>query len=236
MKILGLDTSTLMTTCAVMDGDNLIGEFSLSLDMSHSEALVPMIKSLLDNLNLKVGDMDGFAISIGPGSFTGLRIGLATAKAFSHATNKPIIAVSSLQALALNVVGHEIVVPMMDARRDRVFTGIYDLTGEDIKTILQPKAIEVAELIKVLQQKQKPMYLLGDGATRYKDIFIEELGDKAKFLPGHLNLSRASSVCILGRKRLSAGDVDNIYNLSPEYLRDSQAQRMKRNKGGSLWK
>lgn len=234
MKILGLDTSTLMTTCAVMDDDNLIGEFSLALDMSHSEALVPMIKSLLDNLNLKVEDMDGFAVSIGPGSFTGLRIGLATAKAFSHVTNKPIIAVSSLQALALNVVGQEIVVPMIDARRDRVFTGIYDLREGCIKTILEADAIEVMDLIKILDQKQKPVFLLGDGAIKYKDIFIQELGDKAKFLQGHLNLSRASSVCILARERLKDGDVDNIYKLSPEYLRDSQAQRMKKKKDGSL--
>lgn len=234
MKILGLDTSTLMTTCAVMDDDNLIGEFSLALDMSHSEALVPMIKSLLDNLTLKVEDMDAFAVSIGPGSFTGLRIGLATAKAFSHVTDKPIIGVSSLQALALNVVGHKIVVPMMDARRDRVFMGIYDLSGKDKKTILQANAIEVTELIEILQQKQGSAYLLGDGANRYKTNFIEALGDKAKFLPGNLNLSRASSVCILGRERLKDGDIDNIYSLSPSYLRDSQAQRMKKKKEGSL--
>lgn len=234
MKILGLDTSTLMTTCAVMDNDTLIGEFSLSLDMSHSEALVPMIKSLLDNLNLNVKDMDGFAVAIGPGSFTGLRIGLATAKAFSHAMDKPIIGVSSLQALALNVVGHKIVVPMMDARRDRVFTGIYDLSGVDIKTILQADAIEVSDLIKILEKKQESVYLLGDGATKYRAIFKKELGEKVKFLPGHLNLSRASSVCMLARQRLKDGDVDNIYNLSPEYLRDSQAQRMKKNQGVSL--
>ena len=234
MKILGLDTSTLMTTCGVMDGDILIGEFSLALDMSHSEALVPMIKSLLDNLNLKVNDMDGFAISNGPGSFTGLRIGLATAKAFSHATDKPIVAVSSLQALALNVVGHKTVVPMMDARRDRVFSAIYDLSGENIKTLLKPNAIEVLELIKILQKNNESAYLLGDGASKYKDVFIKELGDKVKFLPGHLNLSRASSVCILGRERLLNGDVDNIYSLSPDYLRDSQAQRMKKKMDDSL--
>lgn len=155
MKILGLDTSTLMTTCAVMEDDNLLGEFSLALDMSHSEALVPMIKSLLDNLNLDIEDMDGFAVAIGPGSFTGLRIGLATAKAFSHATDKPIISISSLEALAINVVGHGVVVPMMDARRDRVFTGIYDLSGKNIKTILQPVAIEVTKLIEILDQKTK---------------------------------------------------------------------------------
>lgn len=234
MKILGLDTSTLMTTCAVMDNENLIGEFSLALDMSHSEALVPMIKSLLDNLNLKVNDMDGFAISIGPGSFTGLRIGLATAKAFSHATNKPIVGVSSLKSLALNLVGHKLVVPMMDARRDRVFTGIYDLSGGEIQTISQANALEISDLIKLLKQKDETPYLLGDGATRYKEIFIKELGDKVKFVPGHLNLSRASSVCILGGERLLNGQVDNIYSLNPEYLRDSQAQRMKKNKDGKL--
>lgn len=234
MKILGLDTSTLMTTCGVMEDDNLIGEFSLALDMSHSEGLVPMIKSVLDNLNLNINDMDGFAIAIGPGSFTGLRIGLATAKAFSHATNKPIVAVSSLQALALNVVGHKVVVPMMDARRDRVFSAIYDLSQTDVKTLLKPNAIEVLDLIKILQENNEDVYLLGDGANKYKEVFKKELGHRARFLPGHLNLSRASSVCTLGRQRLLNGEYDNIYNLSPEYLRDSQAQRMKKKKELSL--
>ena len=127
MKILGLDTSTMMTTCAVMEDDILLGEFSLSLDMSHSEALIPMIGELLGNLGMKIADMDGFAVSTGPGSFTGLRIGLATAKAFAHVTEKPIVGVSSLEALADNMYGHSVVVPMMDARRDRVFSAIYTM-------------------------------------------------------------------------------------------------------------
>ncbi len=234
MKILGLDTSSLMTTCAVMDGDNLIGEFSLALDMSHSEALVPMIKSLLDNLNLRVRDLDAFGVAIGPGSFTGLRIGLASAKAFAHASNKPIIGVSSLKALALNVQGHKLVVPMMDARRDRVFTGIYDLSKESPQTILQDSAISVLDLINLLDKHEGNIYLVGDGANKYKDIFISNLKDRLNFLPGHLNLSRASSTCLLAMERLQASDVDNIYTLSPEYLRDSQAQRMKKKKDGIL--
>lgn len=230
MKILGLDTSTMMTTCAVMEDDMLLGEFSLSLDMSHSEALVPMIGELMDNLGMKVGDMDGFAVSTGPGSFTGLRIGLATAKGFAHVTGKPIVGVSSLEALADNFYGHPLVVPMMDARRDRVFTAIYGLENGISKTLLEPDALEVDRLIKLIGESYKKVVLVGDGATRYEKELRDGLDEKAFFAPGPLNLTRASSVCRLGRIRLLKGESDDLFTMSPDYLRDSQAQRMQANK------
>lgn len=231
MKILGLDTSTMMTTCAVMEDDILLGEFSLSLDMSHSESLVPMIKELMENLGMKIADMDGFAVSTGPGSFTGLRIGLATAKAFAHVTEKPIVGVSSLEALADNFYGHSVVVPMMDARRDRVFSAIYTMEQGEWKALLKPNAIEVTSLIDIINDNYGKAILLGDGATKYKKEFREKLGEKALFAPGNLNLTRASSVCRLGMVKLLRGQYDDMFSLAPEYLRDSQAQRMLKKKG-----
>lgn len=230
MKILGLDTSTMMTTCAVMEDETLLGEFSLSLDMSHSESLVPMIKELMDNLGMKVGDMDGFAVSKGPGSFTGLRIGLATAKGFAHVTGKPIVGVSSLEVLADNMYGHEIVVPMMDARRDRVFTAIYSMDKGSWLPVLEPDALPVEDLIHIIDRDHERAMLVGDGAVRYRDEFARSLGDKALFAPGSLNLSRAASVCRLGMIRLSNGQLDDMFTMAPEYLRDSQAQRMQKKK------
>ena len=228
MKILGLDTSTMMTTCAVMEDETLLGEFSLSLDMSHSEALVPMIGELMDNLGMKIRDMDGFAVSKGPGSFTGLRIGLATAKGFAHVTDKPIVGVSSLEVLADNMYGHEIVVPMMDARRDRVFTAIYTMENDRWNPVLKPDALPVEELIHIINRDHDKAILVGDGAVRYKNEFNEGLGNKALFAPGSLNLSRAASVCRLGMIKLRSGQFDDMFTMAPEYLRDSQAQRMQK--------
>jgi tRNA threonylcarbamoyladenosine biosynthesis protein TsaB len=228
MKILGLDTSTMMTTCAVMEDETLLGEFSLSLDMSHSEALVPMIGELMDNLGMKIGDMDGFAVSKGPGSFTGLRIGLATAKGFAHVTGKPIVGVSSLEVLADNMYGHEIVVPMMDARRDRVFTAIYTMDNDQWVPVLKPDALPVEDLIQIINRDHERVTLVGDGAVRYRSEFLEGLRGKVLFAPGSLNLSRAASVCRLGMLRLLNGQLDDMFTMAPEYLRDSQAQRMQK--------
>lgn len=230
MKILGLDTSTMMTTCAVMEAESLLGEFSLSLDMSHSEALVPMIGELMDNLGMRISDMDGFAVSKGPGSFTGLRIGLATAKGFAHVTGKPIVGVSSLEVLADNMYGHEIVVPMMDARRDRVFTAIYTMEGDRWIPLLGPDALPVEELIKIIKRDHERIVLVGDGAVRYRNEFVEGLGNRILFAPGSLNLSRAASVCRLGMAKLAEGRSDDMFTMAPEYLRDSQAQRMQKKK------
>ncbi|MDX9916493.1 MAG: tRNA (adenosine(37)-N6)-threonylcarbamoyltransferase complex dimerization subunit type 1 TsaB [Gudongella sp.] len=224
MKVLGIDTSTLMTTCAVMDGEQLLGEFSLSLDMSHSEALVPMIKELLENLKLKPEEMDLFSVADGPGSFTGLRIGLATAKSLAHVTGKPIVGVSSLEVLAMGFPYQPLVVPMMDARRDRVFTGIYEMDGFP-KTIMNPDAIEVSELTKIIKNLGKKVIAVGDGSVVYREELQEELKDMIIFAPGHLNLSSGSAVCKLGVKKYEEEGSDDLFTMAPDYLRDSQAQR-----------
>lgn len=229
MRVLGIDTSTLMTTCAVMEDDNLLGEFSLSLDMSHSEALVPMIRQLMDNLKLKINDIDLFAVASGPGSFTGLRIGLATAKSLAHVTGKPLVGVSSLETLSMALPYQPLVAAMMDARRDRVFTGVYRME-EYPEALLSPDAIPVDELIDYLKDLDGNVILVGDGAVAYRDKFRSALGDKAVFAPGHLNLSSGSAVCRLGSRKYREGHIEDIFIMAPDYLRDSQAQRTLKDK------
>lgn len=229
MKVLGIDTSTLMTTCAVMEDENLLGEFSLSLDMSHSEALVPMIRQLMDNLRLRISDIDLFAVASGPGSFTGLRIGLATAKSFAHVTGKPLVGVSSLETLSMALPYQPVVAAMMDARRDRVFAGVYSME-EYPEELLSPDAIPVDELIGYLRGLDRHIILIGDGAVVYKDQFRSALGEKAVFAPGHLNLSSGSAVCRLGSRKYREGHTEDLFIMAPDYLRDSQAQRTLKDK------
>ncbi len=231
MKVLGLDTSTLMTTCGVIDGDKLVGEYSLSQDMSHSEKLVPMIKEVLDSLNLTVDDIDLFAAAVGPGSFTGLRIGLATVKAFAHVTNKPIIGVSTLEALAYNLPFNDIVVPMLDARRDRVYTAIYKWKGNELEAIMKPCILEVTELLNILDRDHNKIVVNGDGSLVYKDMIIEKLKDKVRFSTIGQNMCKASSICELALLRYKKNEVDDFYTLAPDYLLETQAQREYRERG-----
>lgn len=224
MRVLGLDTSTLMTTCAVLDDDKLIGEYSLSQDMSHSEKLVPMVKELLDGLNLKVKDIDLFAVTIGPGSFTGLRIGAATIKAFAHITNKPIVGVSTLESLAYNLPYNKIVVPMIDARRDRVYTAIYTWNDQNLFTIMEPCILEVSSLIDRLKDFDE-IVVNGDGSLAFKDILVKDLGDKVRFSTVGQMMSKASSLCELAKTKYLNGHSDNFFTLAPDYLLETQAQR-----------
>ncbi|TJX14904.1 tRNA (adenosine(37)-N6)-threonylcarbamoyltransferase complex dimerization subunit type 1 TsaB [Tissierella creatinini] len=224
MKVLGLDTSTLMTTCAVIDDDKLIGEYSLSQDMSHSEKLVPMVEEMLKNVDLKIKDMDLFAVSLGPGSFTGLRIGLASVKAFAHITDKPLVGVSTLEALAFNLPYNRIVVPMIDARRQRVYTGIYAWEGEELKTLLDPCILEIQELLEKLKSYDD-LVVNGDGAIAFKEEIKKNLGNKVRFSTLGLNMCKASSICELARIKYNKGQRDDYFTLSPDYLLETQAQR-----------
>lgn len=231
MKVLGLDTSTLMTTCGVIDEERLLGEYSLSQDMSHSEKLVPMIKEVLTSLDIKVKDIDLFGVSIGPGSFTGLRIGIATVKAFAHLANKPIVGVSTLEALAYNLPYNDIIVPMIDARRERVYTGIYTWENETIKTLMEPDVIEVMELLNILNKDYGNVVVNGDGSILYKDLIRETLKDKVKFATIGQNMCKASSICELALLKFKNNIVDDFYTLAPDYLRETQAQRELNEKG-----
>lgn len=231
MKILALDTSTIMTTVAVLDKDQVLGEYSLNQDMSHSEKLVPMVKEVLDSLKLKVQDIDLYGVSIGPGSFTGLRIGVTTIKTFAHLFNKPLVGVSTLESLAFNLPYNKTIVPMMDARRNRVYTGVYSWEENDLKNLMEPVAIDIDELLEDLYNSYEEIIVNGDGSLLYKDKIREILKEKVKFSTISHNNCRATSIGELALIKYKSGYNDNYYSLVPEYLRESQAQRELNKKG-----
>lgn len=224
MKILGLDTSTMISTCAVMEGNEIIGEYTINQNMSHSEKLVPMIKELLDNLNLRPKDIDLYGVALGPGSFTGLRIGVGTVKTLAHLFDKPIVGISTLEALAYNLPYNKTIVPMIDARRNRVYTGIYTWQEEELKTLKEEEAIEIEKLFEILDDYED-IVISGDGSQVYKDVIRENLGDRIKVATAGANICRASSICDLAKRNYERGLVGDYYKIAPEYLRPSQAER-----------
>lgn len=225
MKVLAIDTSSVVATCAVLDEEKLLGEYTLNQDMTHSERLIPMVKTLMDSLKLKPENIDLFAGSVGPGSFTGLRIGLATIKGLAHVVDKSVIGISTLEALAFNVPFDGIVIPIMDARRDRVYTGIYRWENGKLINIMKPTILNIDELLDIVDSKYEKVLFNGDGTLVFKDRIDEKLKDKALYAPISLNMAKASSIGELALLKWEEGSQENYFNLSPDYLRESQAQR-----------
>jgi len=225
VKVLAVDTSSVVATCAVVDEEKVLGEFTLNQDMTHSEKLIPMIKVVMDSLGLRPEDIDLFAAAVGPGSFTGLRIGLATIKGLAHVVDKPVLGISTLEALAFNISWGETVIPIMDARRDRVFTGIYSCENGILLNRLEPTIFEVDKLLDFVDDNYERVMFNGDGTNVFKERIIDRLKDKALFAPVSLNMARASSVGELALNKWNAGERESYFQLVPDYLRESQAQR-----------
>lgn len=225
MKVLSVDTSSVVATCAVVDEEKVLGEFTLNQDMTHSERLIPMIKVVMDSLDLKLNDIDLLAAAVGPGSFTGLRIGLTTIKALAHVADKPVLGICTLEALAFNIPWDGVVIPIMDAKRDRVFTGIYSWKNGILLNKIEPTIFEVDELLNLVDDKYERVMFNGDGTKVFKERIVDRLVDKAYFAPISLNMARASSVGELALIKWSEGKRENYFDLVPDYLRESQAQR-----------
>ncbi len=218
MIIFGMDTSSVNATVAVMNDKKLIGEFVVSNDKTHSQIIMPLAEDLLKKCGLDIGDVDVFSVCTGPGSFTGLRIGMATVKTLAQVMNKPVIGVSSLDALQHNCSLFDgIVCPIIDARHGEVYNALYS-SG---KLITNYRIVSIDSLIKELVGKKT--IFCGDGAVAYKDI----LSNYENFIiaPQNIAMQKASSVCMCAYNRAQNGDYDNLYSLSPVYLRLSQAER-----------
>lgn len=224
----------MMATCAVLEDGNLLGEYSLNQKMSHSENLVPMIKEVLDSLKLHVSDIDLYGIAIGPGSFTGLRIGIATIKAFAHVFDKPIVGVSTLEGLAFNLSFNDIIIPMIDARRNRVYTGIYKWEKGNLNNILAPTIMEIDELLELLNKNYNNIMVNGNAVNIYRERIMNILGNKVSFAPIISNSCNAVSIAELAILKQDKYNYGNYFNLVPDYLRESQAQReLKKKESGS---
>ncbi len=228
MKILGIDTSTMASSCALVEDGSLVGEVFYKQDMSHSENLIPMINTVLRATGNTIEDIDLFAVANGPGSYTGLRIGLATMKAFSHSLKKPIVSVSTLEALAFNGYGAEIIVPMIDARRDRVYAGVFKSGEDGLETVLEEEIYEVESLCDFLKPYSRVLFL-GNGYSAYREVFDERLDNF--YLASLASLDcRASSIAFLAEAYHRSGLSEDYFSLAPRYFRETQAQRELRKK------
>lgn len=221
----------MMASCAVMDDARLLGEYSLSQEMSHSERIVPMIDEILSGLGLNIKDIDLYAVATGPGSFTGLRIGVATMKAFAHMFDKAIIGVPTIEGLAFNLPHNGIVVPMLDARRNRVYTGIYSWKNGKLNTIMRADAVEIDKLLEKLDLSYDDIVVSGDGAILYREKIDNLLEGKVRYSTMGANYCRASSIGELALIKYNNGYKDDYYTLVPNYLRKSQAERELEKKG-----
>lgn len=227
MKTLAIDTSTLVAGVAVMDDKRLLGEYIINHKKTHSQRLMPMVEMLLEELELKPADIDVFAVSTGPGSFTGLRIGVTTIKAMAYATSKPVVGVPTLDALAYNILMDGFIVcPIMDARNNQVYTALYERKGNKQERISDYLALPVDELADIIEKKEKKVIFLGDGVEVYKEFFKNRFKNNCEFAPGSMRLQRASAVAEIAYLKARNGEVNSSFELTPFYLRKSQAERM----------
>lgn len=224
MIVLSIDSSSKVATVALINDETILGEYVLNDKREHSIVLMPMIEKLLDECNLDISDIDGYVVSKGPGSFTGLRIGMATVKGLCLGGNKPYISISSLEALAFSLSHYNgLICPMMDALRENVYTGLYKCVNGELQTILEPTSMDIDELVSLLNEKDEDVIFTGDAINKHKEYIINNYKNP-KFAPNHLNIVRASSLGDLGLLRLKAGIKDD-YNSAPVYIKKPQAQR-----------
>lgn len=226
MKILALDSSGLVASVAVVSDDNLIGEYTINYKKTHSQTLLPMLDEVAKMTELDLKTIDFIAVSAGPGSFTGLRIGSATAKGLAMALDKQIVSVPTVDALAYNLWGSaDVVCPLMDARRQQTYTGLYDFTDGRMNTILPQCVVMIEEIVDQINELGRRVIFLGDGVDVFRDYINEHVKVDYDFAPAMCNKQRASAVACLGQVLYEHGRAENAADHKPEYLRLSQAER-----------
>lgn len=231
MKILGIDSSGLVASVAVAEDQTLLAEYTVNYKKTHSQTLLPMLHEIAEMIQLDLSTLDAIAVAAGPGSFTGLRIGSATAKGLGLALSKPLISVPTLEALAYNLFGTEkLICPLMDARRNQVYTGIYECRGQKQHIVEDQMAVSIEEIIEKLNQHGREVILLGDGVPVYKEILEKELKVPFLFAPAHVNKQRAAAVAVLAETYYAQGRAEDAAEHKPDYLRLSQAERERKQK------
>ena len=253
LKILALEASGPVAGCALAEDGRVIGEYNVNYGKTHSQTLVPMLDELRRQTELDMSTVDAIALTAGPGSFTGLRIGAATAKGIALGLEKPIIAVSTLESLAFNLYGTDaLICPIMDARRQQVYTAVYDGRGRAAASperpgpetddrpsglpsylccVLPPQPMAMEDLIGKLNVSGRNVIFLGDGVPVYRAAIDAALAAPHFYAPGHLSLQRAASTAILaGLLYETRGEsvLRNADEFRPEYLRRTQAEQQRR--------
>lgn len=226
MRILGLDSSGLVAGVAVVEDDNLLGEYTVNYKKTHSQTLLPMLDEVARMIELDLNTLDAIAVAGGPGSFTGLRIGSATAKGLGLALNVPIINIPTVDALAYNLAGHrDLVCPLMDARRNQVYTGLYQFRQNELEAERPQCAVGIDEIITDINERKRQVVFLGDGVPVFRTYIREHMKVPYSFAPAHMNKQRAGAVAALAVRYYEAGRFETAEEHKPEYLRLSQAER-----------
>ena len=226
MKILAIDSSGLVASIAVVDQDVLCGEYTMNFKKTHSQTLLPMLDELAKMIELDLNTLDAIAVAGGPGSFTGLRIGSATAKGLGLALDKPLISIPTVDALAYNLWGAQgVVCPLMDARRNQTYTGIYSFDGGRLHTIQPQCAVGIEEIVEKINEHGESVTFLGDGVTVFKEYIENHCNVPYQFAPAHMNQQRAASVAALAVIYYQEGRIETAAEHAPDYLRLSQAER-----------
>ncbi len=227
MKLLGIETSTRVGSVAIVEEEEIIAEYTLNIKETHASRLMPMIAHILKNAHLTIHEMDAVAVSLGPGSFTGLRIGLATAQGLCLALRKPLTGIPTLNAFAHNIscTSSHLICPLLDARKGEVYAALYryqtPLTGQGLQKLTDDLVLPLNELLSKIDD---PTIFLGEALRGCRGLIERRLGEKAFFAPPYLNLPRAANVARLGLRKLKAGERADLPKIEPLYVRRVEAE------------
>lgn len=225
MKILAVDTSATAASVAVAEENKLIGEFSINTALTHSQTLMPMVDVLLKNTGLSVNDINAVAVNAGPGSFTGVRIGVAAVKGIAFPKNLPCVSVSTLESMAYNMLGNDCVVcSVMDARCSQVYNALFRVKGCTVTRMTDDRALSLTDLKLELQNISEKVVLVGDGAVLCSEFLGSEL-ENIMLAPFNNRIQTASSVAYAAFEKINNGETLTADELMPVYLRLPQAQR-----------
>jgi tRNA threonylcarbamoyladenosine biosynthesis protein TsaB len=222
MKILSVDTSTPTCTVGLVDGDRVLAEFVDSSGQTHARHLMGMIDSTVSASGIPVQDIDGFAVVTGPGTFTGLRIGIGTIKGLAFALSKPVVGVTSLTALAAQADrSTKFVCPVMDARRNEVYYSLFVSKKGELQQVGKPRVAPPSELVKNVHESCQ---FVGNGARLYREMFETALGPLAQFARPSLDPNHAGTLAKLARKQFQENEIQSLHAVAPYYIRRSDAE------------
>lgn len=222
MKLLAIDTSTILGGAAIMEDDNLIAETRINVKITHSERIMGEIDHILKQAGLKIDDIDVFAIAIGPGSFTGLRVGLSAIKGLVYATGKMLVSVSTLHAMAYSMPFSKYqICTLLDARKKEVYAGIFKWNDNDFIKIMNEQTIKIDDLLSAINENT---IFSGEGSMLYKEHIKAKLGAAAIFAPPQNMVASPSSVAYLAMMKAKKEEFDDPITLVPMYIRKSEAE------------
>ncbi|WP_369901411.1 tRNA (adenosine(37)-N6)-threonylcarbamoyltransferase complex dimerization subunit type 1 TsaB [Bacillus manliponensis] len=221
MKVLAIDTSNYVMGVSLIDGNTVVGEVITNLTKNHSVRLMPAIEELLQECNVKPNELNKIVVAAGPGSYTGVRIGVTVAKTLAWSLNIPIAGVSSLEALAANGVNFSgYICPLFDGRRQQIYTGLYKCENQTLTCTKEDRIILIADWLHMLKEMGEPILFIGNDVEQHKETIVAVLGEQAEFPAFTKNNPRPSELAFLGMQK----EEQSVHTFVPSYLRLAEAE------------